>query len=238
MSSNPKFTISVVSHKGDYLLQCLSALFTRDSGYARGDIEVILTSNGLPRAVLRKAEELLGYLKHTVIVRNSQNLGFQEPNRMALAIANGKYFIMLNDDLLIEDVNWLKKLERPFVDNVNTALTGPHSGRCALGKYFVGKRVRHLDRFDYIQGSLVMGETRLLRKMGLFDEKLRFAYGEDSDLGLRMKKAGLALATVRLATHHIGGATTRQVPGMASIIETNHAYLREKWAKWLSTGRF
>ncbi len=228
-SVRPKFTVSIVAFNGlTHTRRCLESVLRH-----LGDAELIFTDNGSTDGTLPFVRQLSELFSGIRVFANSNNLGFQEPNCRALDVAQGEYFVLLNNDCTVGP-HWLEHLQAPFKHFSKCGLTGPHSGRRTLRADFVGVPTQERT-FDYIQGSCLMGRTETLRTIGLFDRNLRFAYGEDSDLSLRVQEVGLELRTVPILVSHVGGATTRTVPGLDQIILANHAYLKQKWASFLNT---
>ncbi len=224
-------TISILTYSAlDHARRCVAAILERSTL----PYELILTSNGNPK-VAEYFQEVANAHGDARVVVNEENLGFIIPNTRALAQTNTEYFVMLNDDTIVPP-KWLENLVEPFTKNPKAALSGPRGSCCALNEKFhgyVGGRV------EYLEGSCLMGKTEILKKHGLFSPHLKFAYGEDSDLSLRMREAGYTIhqANFKLTTH-IRAATSSKVPGILKIQEENHVYLRKRWGHYLRTRRF
>ncbi len=65
-------------------------------------------------------------------------------------------------------------------------------------------------RLDYICGGCMLVRTAALAQVGLFDEGY-FMYGEDADLGIRLRAAGWRLAAVPVRIPHRLGAAVGRV---------------------------
>lgn len=224
-------TVSVLTFVAlEHSKRCIQALLERSTL----PYELILTANGNPTAA-EYFKSVADQHAHVRVVVNETNLGFQIPNTHALSLTTTEYFVMLNDDTIVPP-RWLESLVEPFTKNPKAALTAPRGTCCALNEKFhgyVGGRV------EYLEASCLMGKTEILKKHGLFSPHLKFAYGEDSDLSLRMQEAGYTIhqANFKLITH-IRAATSSKVPGILKIQEENHVYLRKRWGHYLRTRRF
>lgn len=224
-------TISILCFTAlDHAKRCITALLERSTL----PYELILTANGNPEAAVY-FQSLADAHGHVRVVSNETNEGFQVPNTRALEQTTTEFFVMLNDDTIVPP-RWLESLVEVFTKNPKAALAAPRGTCCALNEKFhgyVGGRV------EYLEGSCLMGKTEILKKHGLFSPHLKFAYGEDSDLSLRMREAGYTIhqANFKLTTH-IRAATSSKVPGILKIQEQNHVYLRKRWGHYLRTRRF
>lgn len=213
----------------DHAKRCIASVLK----HSPQDTEIILTANGNPEVAKYFTELASGFAGIKVIV-NEANEGFIGPNIRALEEASGEYFVLLNDDVVVSE-NWLDLLAAPFAVNHKCALTGPYGGCTGLRADCVGTMN---GRVEYLEGSCLMGKTALLRQHGLFDTNLKFAYGEDSDLSLRMRRAGYTIHQVAMKLNHVGAATSNKVPEVRAHAVSNHEYLRRKWSHYLRVRKF
>ena len=224
-------TVSIVTYMSlPHTRLCIKALLASEGV----EWEAVLTSNGLPRVAgyfLTLAQQ---FPKRFRVVENRTNEGFIAPNVKALALTTTPFFLMLNDDTQIP---WdgLSKMLDIFANNSKAALVGATGGCSELGADYVG---RHGPTLEYVEGSCLMCRTALVKEHGLFDPAIKFAYGEDSDLSLRMRQLGYTIHAVDMDVKHVGGATSRFTPEVHEHFATNHTYLRGKWAMYLQTRKF
>lgn len=224
-----KFTISILAwDRIELTRKCLASVLRQSIK----DTEIILTNNGSTDGTDAYFNELARKHPFIRVVHNATNQGFIDPNRAALEMAQGRYFVMLNNDAEVPR-GWLEKLEQPFLDYGSAALSGPEGACSAIGNDFHG----HAGGFEYLEGSCLCGRTDLLKEHGLFAPYLRFAYGEDSDLSLRMRELGYSLHKVPFQIVHHRGATSTRVPGIEKLQAGNHAALKLRWAHYLKTRR-
>lgn len=220
-------TISLLTHTAlSAARRCIASVMQHSTDY-----DLILTANGNPEAA-DYFSQLAQTFQHVRVVVNETNEGFIKPNVHALSLTETPLLVLLNDDTLVCR-DWLEMLRFPFHQYPMAALSGPVA-RCTC----LTPQMRGIPGYalEYLEGSCLMARTSLMKEHGLFDPALQFAYGEDSDLSLRMRQAGYTIhqAPFRLPLH-VGGATTRKVKQAAVLGRQNLEYLAKKWADYLAT---
>ena len=147
-----KFTISILTYCAvDHAKRCVESVLATTNPL---DTEIILTANGNKEAT-KLFDKFAQNNEHIKVVVNQDNLGFIEPNKRAFEAAQGEYFVMLNDDCVVE-AGWLHGLQDPFLKYPNTAaISGPEDNASALKPSLNGFRTKGKIGFEYI----------LLRKM-------------------------------------------------------------------------
>lgn len=223
-----KFTISVLALNNLALTRrCIESVLK-----GGGDFELIVTDNGSMDGTKEYLEALKG--ERFTVIRNEKNQGFAPPNVHALSVARGELFVMLNNDAVVPP-NWLEFLARPFESYSNAALSGPIGSCSELGPDFHGRP----GKLEYLEGSCLCCRVDLMRKHGLFDPALPGkAYGEDSDLSLRMRQLGYSIHQCPFRIEHARAATSSMVPQARAWQASNHAYLREKWGHYMRVRKF
>ncbi len=234
MNKPPKFLISVLClNRLECTKACLEAVFA-----GGGDFELIVTDNGSTDGTKEYLEELLRHHQNMTLVRHEENLGFIIPMNDAFAAAVRRdipYFVALNNDT-VPPAGWLDVLSEPLDKIYKAALSGPIGGCNMILDTFHGA---HGQFTEYLEGSCLMVKTRTVAMYGpLFSNYLTFAYGEDSDLSLRMLEKGYSIHKVNLEVPHTDRfGTLRNDPELkeASMVHfhRNHEVLRKRWAKYL-----
>jgi GT2 family glycosyltransferase len=101
----------------DLLRQCLLSVFTPTLSI---DFEVIVVDNGSTDGSVEMVRREFGQVK---ILANEGNRGFAAANNQAIAIANGRYILLLNSDTIILD----RAIEKTVIfadSHPDTATTG------------------------------------------------------------------------------------------------------------------
>lgn len=85
-------------------------------------------------------------------------------------------------------------------------------------------------RLDYICGGCMLVRAAALRQVGLFDEGY-FLYGEDADMGVRLRQAGWTLAVAPVRIPHRRGASTGRLT-QDFFASAAAARLLRTYARW------
>lgn len=226
-----KFSISILCLNNLALTKrCLDSIFAAGSG--KDEAELLIHDNGSNDGTWAYLSEI-AKRPHVRVTRSDKNLGFIKPNLAHLEAATGEYFVLLNNDATVPP-GWLEALEKPFKIFAKAALSGPEAGCSELLPNFHGTTGKR----EYLEGSCLCCKTSIMREHGLFSPNLVGAYGEDSDLSLRMRELGYTLHWVPLSLQHTRGATSAMVPQARQWQEKNHEYLRRRWSHYLRVRKF
>ncbi len=203
-AKNPLVTVSVVSHRDSALLHDLVNSIAQHELAAR--LQLILTDNlgnDLP-----DLDE--GHWNSLTIVRNSRPQGFARNQNAAFQLASGKYFCVVNPDVLfIEDVfqSLIQNLESgqgdigaPLViDSDNKAqdsfrdLPSPRElfARRAMGQAHTRPIPAQQSIFhpDWLAGIFLFMKRDTFSKLGGFDDRFHL-YFEDVDFCTRARLMG------------------------------------------------
>lgn len=229
----PEFSISILTYTALAMARkCIESVFA-----AGGDFELILTDNGGSPEVGKYFDDCARKHPDRVrVVHNETNLGFIEPNRRAFRMATGKYFILLNDDMLVTK-GWLDLLKAPFAVDPKCAMTGPSGGCCQLRGDFHGEAGA---RFEYLEGAMLCMKRDVVAQLepDLFPPELDGAYGEDSYISLRVREAGYTLQRVAIQFTHYRCATSAMVPQCREWQAKNHAFLQQRFRRYMVNHTF
>ena len=161
--------------------------------------EVILVDNNSDRneESFYYIENILEKKENFRVIKNNKNLGFAKANNMAMEIANGRNFLILNPDVIFHN-NVIKILSDYLDENFDVGMVGPKvlnpdgsfQQPCLRGKpypkdtlfhliglakafpsneYFNGYALWHLDRAQ-IQNCWGLSGCCMMLKKSLFDE--------------------------------------------------------------------
>jgi GT2 family glycosyltransferase len=215
----------------DALADCLRSLESQT--FDR--FEVIVVDNSGARRV--KTEN-----PRVRILANDRNLGFGAAINQGFRASHAPYLATLNDDAVAHR-DWLQAL-------VAAVEARPEAGMCASQVHLAGS-----DRLDSTgmliaadgsskqrdhgqfpsenaspdalcpSGSAALYRRRMLDQIGLFDESF-FLYCEDTDLGLRARRAGWECAYIPAAVveHRYSHSAGRASPLKAYYVERNRLY--------------
>ncbi len=225
--------IVVVHNQLDYTRNCIESLYRHTR-----DFHLWLWDNGSD-AETRDYLTDVARRENVTLERSEENLGFIIPNNRLAAQGRAPYLILLNSDTEVR-AGWGAKMldylkAHPEVGEVGYegGLLGPDGVGCGQGEG---------DEIDYVAGWCACLSRKTYEQHGLLDEEhLQFAYGEDSDLSLRLQDAGLRVHALPdgLVTHY-GNKTIAEVSrrrDTRSTFAANHTYFRQRWAKYLAEDR-
>lgn len=172
-------------------------------------------------------------------IYNNKNVGFGEAHNEALTKATGKYFAVLNDDIEFFTV-W----STPMIELLRTdALVGqvcPKGSVCnTIARNGQGVAV-DTDDPDYAEGSCFMMRTPIAKEYGLFDtDTYKFAYCEDTDLSLRLRKAGYKMRNVDIGFKHYRAVTSSKVKEdfMGFYVRNSYEF-RRRWMSYILAKKF
>jgi ADP-heptose:LPS heptosyltransferase len=227
---NPLVTISVVTHKAlEYTQRCMESILKHT---ARSEFKLVITDNA-------SGDDTVKYLKTLAdqcelkIVENPKNVGFIPPHNAAFAQCDTPYFLVLNNDVTVCK-DWIRTMLAEFERDPLVVSCGIRNTCIALNDIGHGVPGREA---EYIEGSCMMVNVKAIQALpgGLFDTVYKFGYYEDSDLGLRVRKAGHRIAVVDIPVIHVGAATSRIVQGIdlkGFQVRNHHVFMR-RWGGYL-----
>lgn len=235
--SNPTWTISIAVHNCvDATRACLESI----AGHCRAeDIEVIVTDNGSTDRTSSNLAAAKDWVPRLQIIANPTNEGFGAAHNRALDLARGDYFLALNNDVEILAPTFLPILRSGFLDPT-VRLVGAAGTFQSLTPEGVGRTGGPV---EYLDGACIAGQTEFLRDLrgGLFHVAYPFAFCEDADLSLRVRRAGYSILPLHLPMSHTGGLTRASLSTatdrdhLAQAYERNHETFRNAWAPYLAS---
>ena len=206
--------------------------------------EVVIVDNASTDGTLDELDRVEG----ARILRNPRNLGFGPANNQGLAMARGRYLLLLNSDAWVRP-GWLEPLidvadADPGVAAVAPKLVYP-DGRLQEAGSIIWRdgRVRQYgdgDRpnrpeynfrrtVDYASAACLLVRRSAFTAIGGFDPRFAPVYYEDVDLCLALAaNAGRVVYQPRSVVEHVRGASSSG--GVQSArVERNRRLLRARW---------
>jgi len=234
----------IVNFNGKHLLaECLDSLKEQ----TLNGFEVILVDNASSDG---SVEYVRTHYPEVRIVETGKNLGYGGGNNAGIAVAQGKYIFLLNNDTKVDprclsalfdsaeresDAGmWACRImnyyERSVIDNTGLLMyrDGIARGRGRLETYH-GQYDDTVEVF-FPSGCAGLYRKSMLDRIGTFDEDL-FLYLDDVDIGLRARWAGWRCRYVSEAVvYHKYSATTEPYsPLKAYLVERNRIWVVLKY---------
>jgi GT2 family glycosyltransferase len=230
----PDLSVVIVSwNTCDLLAQCLASLEAERQAVA---FEVIVVDNGSTDG---SRQMVARDFTQARLLTNPDNRGFATANNQGIAVAAGRYLLLLNSDTAVEpgslgalvafaDAHPGAGILGPRLLNFDGSLQ-PSGGNFPtplstlaqlLGLARISGRPRYGTRRDYsvpavvdeVSGAAMLVRASLLRELGGLDESFAWGY-EDVDLCRRATTAGWSVHYLPAATvRHEWGASRRLAP--------------------------
>lgn len=197
----PKISIIIVNYNGFKVIKkCIDSILNQ----SYKNYEIIIVDNNSYDSSISLLKEYENKLK--IIVLN-ENKGFAGGNIEGLKYAKGEYIVLLNNDTEV-DVNWLKNLIKPMLDDPEIGICASKmikygtncidsagDGCTTTGRGFkIGENEEHekYTKSRYVFGACagaVAYRKKMLNEIGFFDDDF-FLIHEDTDLNFRAQLAG------------------------------------------------
>lgn len=251
-------SIITVNYNGlEITLEMISSLFS----YIESPFEIIVVDNG---SVKNEAEDIRKREPRAIVLRSETNLGFAGGNNLGMLHAKGDYFLLLNNDTIIEK-DILPPLLHRFSFSEKIGAVGPKilfaqpprliqfagytpmSG-ILLRNNLIGYNKPDCGQYNIarptpaILGAAMMVSRKAAEKAGYMPETY-FLYYEELDWCERLKEAGFELWYEPDATVlHRGSVTAggKESPLSVYYLTRNRLYYAQRNlkipARWISYG--
>ncbi len=225
-----------------YTKNCLNSI----TSTKEVDYEIIVVDNGSVDGTV----DYLRSLDNIKLIENPKNVGFVAGNNQAIRQTKDTDILLLNNDVLITDSKWLKKLQQTAYSSEKIGIVGCRllDGRGRLlhaGTYMpvptywgqqIGsgqidinqcKRVREVEG---VVGACMYIKREVIDKVGLLDEAY-FSYFEDSDYCLKAKLAGFkTVCDGRVKLIHFENTSTKKnKKDFSAMFQESRRIFISKW---------
>lgn len=200
---NKKVAIVILTWNGlDYTKKCLDSL---KETVKEDWITVYVVDNGSTDGTIEYLESI-DWIK---LIKNEENLGFVRGNNVAINQIKEDDFILLNNDIIVEQSDWVKVLQETAYEDEKTGIVGCrlvnekgeflHAGTYIYPETYWGQQIGggQKDIGQYSDNRVVEGvvfacayiKRVVVDAIGGLNEAF-FSYFEDTDYCLAAKKAG------------------------------------------------
>jgi ADP-heptose:LPS heptosyltransferase/GT2 family glycosyltransferase len=228
-------TISVACYNQSALTKrCINSI-RKHTSHMEGMVEFIFSDNASHDDTPEVLEQL--NVPNKRIIRYGKNTGFGFPHNEALKIAKGHYFLSLNNDIVIEEDDWILKLIKPLEDDASVALVGLDGTPASLTPDGYGTRGT---AFEYVEASCIVGRTKQFKEYGLYSPTYEMFLFEDSDMSLRYRQMGFKIARVKIRYQHNQSSTLNTIDPQlrGRITHKNSEVFMNRWRRYLVNREF
>ena len=248
---NHKVSIIILTWNGlDYTKKCLDSL--KESALAAG-AEVWVVDNGSDQDTL----EYLHSIDWIRLVENGKNLGFVRGNNVAIKQIPDGDVVLLNNDIIISQSDWLEKMEQTAYSDDKVGIVGCrlinekgellHTGTYIYAETMWGQQIgggeKDIGQYPYdreVQGvvfACAYIKRSVLNTIGGLNEAF-FSYFEDTDYCLSAIKAGfkvMCCGSVTLIHYQNVSTNVNQVSFSSMFLESQKTF-KKLWKEYLQSG--
>jgi GT2 family glycosyltransferase len=239
-------SVIILNYNGkDYIEECLDSVL--DQTYE--PLEIIVVDNASIDSSLEILKEK--YSSKIKLIESNTNLGFAGGNNLALDYTKGEFIALLNNDA-VADRRWIEEFmsavnrcdgtfgmwaskilfydDREIIDTAGHLIypDGLNRGR-GKGEKDKGQYDKEEEVF-FPSGCAAIYRKEMLDIIGFFDPDF-FAYGDDTDLGMKARIAGWKCIYVpkSVVYHHSSAASGKYSPLKAYLVERNRLWVLIKY---------
>lgn len=249
-TNEPQVSVVVVTHNNLELTRaCLTSL-DENSDYAHLEIIVVdnASTDGTDDYLARWAEAAT----NRKIIFNADNRGFAAANNQGLAVAGGKYLIILNNDTYVTP-GWVGTLVKHFQRDNGLGLIGPvtnnigNQAKISITYASMSEMIqasarytrRHIGQtfpLNTLAFFCVMMSRDVYMRVGPLDEAFGQGFFEDDDYCRRVEQLNLRIVCVQdvFIHHHLSASFNKlSTEERQGLFEKNKAIYEAKWGKWI-----
>lgn len=246
----PKVSIILLTWNGlKYTKQCVESLMhkTKAENY-----EIIVVDNGSADGTIDYVESL----KSVTLLKNRMNLGFTRGNNLGIAATKNTDVVLLNNDMIITQDNWLDCLQRTAYSYRDIGIVGCrlineegtllHAGTYIYPETYRGQQIgggegdinqfNSMNEVDGVVFACAYIKREVIEKVGLLDEDF-FAYFEDTDYCLRARKHGYKTVCSGDVTliHYQNVSSDENKLSLFDIYKKSQKTFKKKWGNDFSS---
>jgi GT2 family glycosyltransferase len=247
-----RLSVIVVNwNTADFLLDCLGSLV---ASTLAPHLEIIVVDNGSTDGSVQRVQQGFPTVR---MIANDANVGFGRANNQGLAVARGRYLMLLNSDTRVPPET-LPALVTFMDDHPRAGACGPRlvrpdgspqpfafGGEPTLG--YLARRGLHrllfrrylhdwalpkVEAVDWVSGAALLVRHEVVAQVGGLDEAI-FLYFEDTDWCHRIRQASWLIYRVpAVSVTHLGGQSVQRNPAASSAYYRSLVYYYRKHYGW------
>jgi GT2 family glycosyltransferase/tetratricopeptide (TPR) repeat protein len=245
----PLVSIVILTHNQlAYTRICLDSI-RRETGLP---VELIVVDNGSSDGTVRYLETMKERQRSIAlrVIPNKTNLGFAAGNNQGIAMARGRYILLMNNDVAVTP-GWLERMIVCAETHPRAGIVGPKSnyvsgpqlvknvdyntqtleGLTTFAKRFAVENAQQATRILRVVGFCMLIRREVINKIGALDNRFGLGNFEDDDFSLRAGLAGFeSWIAEDCFVHHFGSRTfTGAKIDYHAILKRNWQIFKKKW---------
>lgn len=246
----PLVSVIVVTYNNLELTKtCLASL---DAYTHYPNLEIIVVDNASSDGSPAFLEQWVKGAPNRKLILNDDNRGFAAANNQGLAIAQGGYLTLLNNDTHVTR-GWVSTMTRHLQRDPGIGLLGPvtnnigneakiditYANMDEMLKLAASYANRHIGKVFPLHTAAffcVMMPRSTYERVGSLDEAFGRGFFEDDDYCRRVEQAGLRVVCAEdVFIHHHLSASFKKLRSAdrEALFEQNKATYEAKWGKWV-----
>jgi GT2 family glycosyltransferase/glycosyltransferase involved in cell wall biosynthesis len=247
--SVPRVSVIVVTYNNIELTKaCLASL---DANTNHENLEIIVVDNASVDGTPALLNEWVAQGENRRIILNEDNRGFAAGNNQGLAIADGEYLVLLNNDTFVTP-GWIRTLYRHLERNHSIGIIGPvtnnigNEAKIQISYQNMDEMLveaakythSHIGKLQNIQTAAffcVMFSREVYEAVGPLDEAFGRGFFEDDDYCRRVEQLGKTICCAEdvFIHHHLSASFNKlRSADRQALFEQNKATYEAKWGKW------
>lgn len=245
----PRVSVIVVTYNNIELTKaCLASL---DEHTNHENLEIIVVDNASVDGTPDLLREWVTASTNRKIILNDDNRGFAAGNNQGLAIADGEYLVLLNNDTFVTP-GWIRTLYRHLERNESIGIIGPVTNNIGneakiqinytnmeemlveAGK-FTHSHIGKVQNIQTVAFFCVMFSRKVYEQVGPLDEAFGRGFFEDDDYCRRIEQLGLSIGCAEdVFIHHNLSASFNKLKSAdrQALFDQNKSIYEAKWGKW------
>lgn len=245
----PRVSVIVVTYNNIELTKaCLASLEEHTN---HENLEIIVVDNASSDGTPTLLNDWVSQGENRKIILNDDNRGFAAGNNLGLAIADGEYLVLLNNDTFVTP-GWVRTLYRHLERNKSIGIIGPvtnnigNEAKIQISYQNMDEMLvesakythRHIGKLQNIQTAAffcVMFSRQIYETVGPLDEAFGRGFFEDDDYCRRVEQIGLSIACAEdvFIHHHLSASFNKlKSTDRQALFEQNKAIYEAKWGTW------
>jgi GT2 family glycosyltransferase/glycosyltransferase involved in cell wall biosynthesis len=246
---DPKVSVIVVTYNNlDLTRACLASL---DEYTDYMPLEIIVVDNASADGSKAYLSEWVAGAPNRKLILNDDNRGFAAANNQGLAIADGEYLVLLNNDTYVT-AGWIYSLVKHLQRDESIGLIGPvtnnigNEAKINIAYKSMGEMLhasaaytrRHIGQTFPLRTAAffcVMMPRAIYEQVGPLDEIFGRGFFEDDDYCRRVDQIGrrIVCAADVFVHHHLSASFNKlRSKDRQALFEQNKAIYEAKWGKW------